>query len=146
MREDLLENADLPKFSDRYFAIFLYKTNTTGGVVCGAIYLAQKPPGRTNRAYQFFDKAQQVTRGLGLMDDRIVQDKKQQWYYRARGGQRIGPFGSREAAELALAKQLRIWGGAPAPKAVWRGWRPSNLLKGGLLRKTAPKNSRRSGS
>jgi len=80
------------------------------------------------------------------MDDRIVQGKGGKWFYRARGGQRIGPFASREAAELALARQMRIWGGAPTPKATWRGWRAGARLKSVFSRQSAPNKPRRSGS
>lgn len=76
------------------------------------------------------------------MDDRIFQDSDELWYYRARGGQKAGPFESRAQAELALAKQLRSWGADPKPKAVLQNWRPKKLLQGNLMRRTR----RRSGS
>lgn len=80
------------------------------------------------------------------MDDRIIQGKAGKWFYRARGGQRIGPFASREAAEIALAKQMRIWGVAPTPKATWRGWRAGARLKKLFSNPSTPNKTRRSGS
>ncbi len=74
------------------------------------------------------------------MDDRIFQSKDGLWRYRTRGGQIIGPFESREEAEAALEKQLRMWGAAPAPKAVWRSWRPGKLFGGSM------RSPRRSGT
>ena len=40
------------------------------------------------------------------MQDRIFQDSDQQWYYRIRGNDKVGPFASRLEAELKLEKQI----------------------------------------
>ena len=45
------------------------------------------------------------------MQDRIFQDIDEQWYYRARGNDKVGPFSSRLEAELRLERQIRSWNG-----------------------------------
>jgi hypothetical protein len=63
------------------------------------------------------------------MHDRIFQADDQSWYYRTRGNH-IGPFNSRQEAELKLRKQMRSWTGRAGPLASWhRNWQPTRIFR-----------------
>ncbi|MCH1550929.1 MAG: hypothetical protein L7T19_07180 [Pseudomonadales bacterium] len=44
-----------------------------------------------------------------IINKRIYLSDDDQWYWRLRGGDTVGPFDSQEAAELSLAEKMRSW-------------------------------------
>ncbi|NKC00672.1 MAG: hypothetical protein GKR90_19565 [Pseudomonadales bacterium] len=71
------------------------------------------------------------------MSDRIYQGEDNQWYYRVRGNQAIGPFESHSEAQSKLSRQLKTWTGRSGPAAVWpRDWHPGRILRRSATRQT----------
>jgi hypothetical protein len=71
------------------------------------------------------------------LNDRIYQGEDDQWYYHTRGNNAAGPFDSEQAAEKALAKQVRHWSGTHSPLQAWpRAWHPGRLFRRSASRHT----------
>ncbi len=72
------------------------------------------------------------------MKDRIYQnDDDEQFYYRARGNQVVGPFDTRQHAQKSLNRLTRQWTTSPAQKSAWlRPLQPARIFRRSATRHT----------
>lgn len=72
------------------------------------------------------------------MKDRIYQDgEDQQFYYRARGNQVVGPFDTRQHAQKSLDRLTRQWAASPGRKSTWAlALQPARIFRRSATRHT----------